>query len=408
MELIINLEKNTYQKWNETQPFGHFLQSEEWGEFKSQGAWSYELIGLKDKGEIIGACMLLKRKLPMIQGYMYYAPRGFVLDYTHEKIVRIFTEKIMAYAKDNNGVMVKIDPCIMYREHDAEGNFVEGGFDNTETIKMLCRLGYRHKGVTLDFDGIQPRFVYRLPLDRPLDELMKKFHHKTRYNIRLAEKKGVEIYEGSREELQQFEEIMRVTGERDGFIPRSLAYFQSMYDVLYPAGKLKFYLARYNVKKALASVQEQLQKELGKEKQDEKRIVKLQKDEQELLHHSEKHPEGIVVSGTLMIINGATACYLYGASDNGFRNIMPNYLIQWKMIQDAYEMGCTMYDFRGISGDLSPDNPLHGLYRFKKGFTGEFVEYIGEFDYVLSPIRYEIFERGVPMAKKILRQIKRR
>lgn len=70
--------------------------------------------------------------------------------------------------------MVKIDPCVMYREHDAEGHLVEEGFNHENIIKCLCNLGYHHKGVTLDFDGIQPRFVYRLPLDRDLDELMKK------------------------------------------------------------------------------------------------------------------------------------------------------------------------------------------------------------------------------------------
>lgn len=407
MELVTNLDHQSYKRWNETHQYGQFLQSEEWGQFKSKGAWSYELIGLKDQGELVAACMLLKRKLPLMNGYMYYAPRGFVLDYSNTTVIREFTQKIAAYAKANKGIMVKIDPCVMYREHDAEGHLVEEGFNHENIIKSLCNLGYHHKGVTLDFDGIQPRFVYRLPLDRDLDELMKKFHHKTRYNIRLAEKKGVEIYEGSREELEIFEKIMRVTGERDGFIPRPLEYFQSMYDVLYPAGKLKFYMARYNVEKALKTVSQQLQKEQAKEKYDEERLEKLLREEKELMELSKEHPTGIIVSGTIMIINGKTAWYLYGASDNAFRNIMPNYLIQWKMIQDAYKIGCNMYDFRGISGDLSPENPLHGLYRFKKGFTGEFVEYIGEFDLILRPIRYKLFEHGVPLAKKIISKLKK-
>jgi peptidoglycan pentaglycine glycine transferase (the first glycine) len=407
MELVTNLDRHIYKDWNETHQYGQILQSEEWGMFKSKGAWNYELIGLKDQGKLVGACMLLKRKLPLLNRYMFYAPRGFVLDYTNGKVVEEFTKHISEYARAHQGIMVKIDPCVMYREHDAEGHLVEGGFNHADIIHMLCDLGYQHKGITLDFDGIQPRFVYRLPLDRSLDALMKKFHHKTRYNIRLAEKKGVEIYEGSRDELKLFEKIMRVTGERDGFIPRSLEYFQSMYDVLYPTGKLKFYLAKYNVKKALDIVGKQLEQEESKEKKDEKRIAKLRKEEQELNDLCQEHPNGLVVSGTIMLVNGKTAWYLYGASDNAFRNIMPNYLIQWQMIQDAYEMGCTMYDFRGISGDLSPDNPLHGLYRFKKGFTGEFVEYIGEFDLIIRPLSYKLFEHGLPFIKKVIRKVKR-
>ena len=407
MELVTNLDAGIYKKWNETHQYGQILQSEEWGKFKSKGAWSYELIGLKNGETLVAACMLLKRKLPMMNGYMYYAPRGFVLDYSDKDIVKEFTEKINNYAQKNKGIMIKIDPCVMYREHDSEGHLVENGVNNKATIQMLCDLGYRHKGITLDFDGIQPRFVYRLPLDRDLKALMKKFHHKTRYNIRLAEKKGVEIYEGSREELEIFEKIMRVTGERDGFIPRPLEYFESMYDVLYPEGKLKFYLAKYNIKKAKDNINEQLKQEQAKEKKDEQRISKLTNEQEELNRLYQEHPEGIITSGTIMLINGKTAWYLYGASDNAFRNIMPNYLIQWQMIQDAYALGCTMYDFRGISGDISPDNHLYGLYRFKKGFTGEFVEYIGEFDLIIRPFRYMLFEQGVPLMKKLVRKIKR-
>ncbi len=96
-------------------------------------------------------------------------------------------------------------------------------------------------------------------------------------------------------------------------------------------------MARYNVEKALKTVSQQLQKEQAKEKYDEKRVEKLLREEKELMELSKEHPTGIIVSGTIMIINGKTAWYLYGASDNAYRNIMPNYLIQWKMIQDAYK-----------------------------------------------------------------------
>lgn len=406
MKLITNLDPKRYEMWNSTHPYGQILQSEEWGKFKSRGAWTYELIGMEDKGELVAACMMLRRKLPGIPYYMFYASRGYVLDYTSKEVIKAFTDAMYAYAKKNRGIMVKIDPCVKFVERDSEGDLVDGGFNNQELIDYLKGLGYAHKGTTLDFEGVQPRFVYKLPLDRPLDALMKKFHHKTRYNIRLAEKKGVEIYEGTREELAEFERIMKVTGERDGFITRPLSYFQDMYDELYPQGKLKLYLARYDVEKALGIASKTLEEELLKEKQDERRIEKLKGECKELEILQEEYPNGIIVSGTIMLINGKTAWYLYGASDNVYRNIMPNYLIQWKMITDAYNMGCTMYDFRGISGDRSPDNHLYGLYRFKKGFTGEFVEYIGEFDLVVRPFLYQFFEWGLPKFKQAVRRLK--
>ena len=104
------------------------------------------------------------------------------------------------------------------------------------------------------------------------------------------------------------------------------------------------------------------------------------------------------------MISGDKAWYLYGASSNRHRNLMPNYLIQWEMIRWAREQGCTLYDFRGVSGDLNEDNPLYGLYRFKKGFGGEFTEFIGEWDQIYSPVFYWLFNHVLPIYLKIRRR----
>ena len=105
-------------------------------------------------------------------------------------------------------------------------------------------------------------------------------------------------------------------------------------------------------------------------------------------------PEGAPIAGTLAIHYGDKVWYLYGASSNEHRNLMPNYLLQWRMIQWAVETGCRVYDFRGVSGNVSEDNPLYGLFRFKQGFGGDFTEFVGEEDLVLSPVIYWAVEHG--------------
>jgi peptidoglycan pentaglycine glycine transferase (the first glycine) len=407
MQLIHNLDPELFREWNETHPFGEILQSEEWGQFKSKGEWTYELLGLTDNQVLVGACMLLKRKLPLIHKYMFYASRGFLCDYTNVDVVKEFTALLAEHIKKQQGIMLKIDPCVEYREYDSEGVLIEGGFNNQNILDQLLKIGYKHKGISLNFDGIQPRFVYQLALDGQLEEILNRFHPKTRYNIKLASKKGIEIVEGSREDLIEFQRIMKITGERDGFITRKLSYFQEMYDTFYPKDKLKLYLAKYNVSEALKLAMQSIEQEQKAKKPDIARIDKLNNEILELSELVKQYPNGIIVSGTLMLINGKTAVYLYGASDNLYRNVMPNYLIQWKMIQDAYQLGCKVYDFRGISGDLSEDNPLYGLFRFKKGFTGRFVEYIGEFDYVVRPFYYMCFEWGVPRIKALLKKVRK-
>ena len=111
--------------------------------------------------------------------------------------------------------------------------------------------------------------------------------------------------------------------------------------------------------------------------------------------------DGKYIAGTLAFVFGDKAWYIYGASSNENRNVMPNYALQWAMIEWAKELDCTMYDFRGVSGDTSPDNPLYGLYRFKKGFNGEFTEFIGEFDAIYSPFFYLLWEHVIPAYRKL-------
>ena len=84
---------------------------------------------------------------------------------------------------------------------------------------------------------------------------------------------------------------------------------------------------------------------------------------------------------------------------------MPNYLLQWRMIQWAIERGCRVYDFRGVSGDVSEDNPLYGLFRFKQGFGGDFTEFVGEMDLVLNPVIYWCVEHGTSVFKELRRRL---
>ncbi|QUH31430.1 lipid II:glycine glycyltransferase FemX [Vallitalea guaymasensis] len=409
MKFVTHIDEKKFTLFNENHPNGHALQSIEWGNLKCIGEWTKELVGLEDgSGDLQASAMLLRRKLPGLSRYILYAPRGYVLDYENIDLVKEFTKELKQYAKKTKAIFVKIDPCIIYKERTIDGDIKEDGIDNTKLIESLKNMGYAHKGTNLDFEGIQPRFVFKLDVDKDKDTLFKSFHHKTRYNIRLAEKKGIEIYEGSIDDLEEFERIMRVTGSRDGFITRPLKYFKDMYNTMEKQGKMKLFMAKYNVKKALDKAISDLEKEENSKKPNEDRINKLQREIPEMTELASKNLDGIIVSGAIVLLNGKKAWYLYGASDNLYRNLMPNYLLQWHMIAYSMDCGCTLYDFRGISGNLDPNHHLYGLYRFKKGFNGDFVEYIGEFDLVVSKFYYNLWEFWVPKVKRLIRKLRKK
>ena len=339
-------EQIKYKKFLESNDRCNFQQSLEWGKVKS--FWKNEVVVAENEnGEIIGSLSILVRKLPMF-GYLMYSSRGPVCDTHDEKVLKQLTDGAKELAKKYKAMVLKIEPDIKS--------------DDKEFRQIVEKLGYQIKDDAKNFkEEIQPRYVFRLDIKgKTEDEVFNNFHSKTRYNIRLATKKGVTIKEGTKEDLKDFHRIMVETGERDGFIIRPLEYFEKMYDELAPE-HMKVLMAYY---------------------------------------------EGKPISGVIPIMYGNKTWYLYGASSNKYRNVMPNYLLQWEMIKMAIARKNDMFDLRGVSGVVDENHPQYGLYRFKKGFGAEFTEFIGEIYIAFKPFKYNIYKISEKVFKSIRAFIK--
>lgn len=333
-----------YESFLKANQKGHFMQSPQWARIKS--FWQNEVVIVEDKnGDIKGSMSLLIRRIPFLPYTMMYSPRGPVCDPHDSVTLQELLTKTKQLAKKYNSYVLKMDPDI--EKEDAQ-------FE-----KIMKSLGYQLKGGLKPYEGIQPRFVFRLDVKaRTPEEVLQSFHQKTRYNIRLALKKGVEVRVGTRDDLVEYHKLMVDTGIRDKFIVRSRQYYEKVYDSL-GSEHVRLFMAYY---------------------------------------------EGQPIAGSIAIVYGNKCWYLYGASSNEFRNLMPNYLLQWEMIKLAIESGCDLYDFRGATGDLNEDSPLYGLYKFKKGFNGKFTEFVGMFDYVFKPFIYFCVENGITFVREFRRQ----
>ena len=334
-------DKRKYKEFLEGHERCHFLQSLEWGKVKS--FWKNEVIIVEDEhNNIIGSLSVLLRKIPIF-GYLMYSSRGPVCDIHDEKVLKEITDGAAELAKKYHAMVLKIEPDIKS--------------DDKEFREIITKLGYKIKDDAKDFkDEIQPRYVFRLNIkDKTEDEIFKNFHSKTRYNVRLAGRKGVTIKDGNKEDLKDFHKIMVETGARDGFMIRPLEYFEKMYDELAPE-HMKVLMAYY---------------------------------------------EGQPIAGVIPIMYGNKTWYLYGASSNQHRNLMPNYLLQWEMIKLAISRGDDIYDLRGVSGVVDKNHPQYGLYRFKQGFGAEFTEFIGELHMDYSPLRYKLYKISEKIFKNV-------
>lgn len=348
MRFLEEADKEAYKEFLSNHERCNFQQSLEWGNVKE--AWEKQVILSTDKdGKIRGSLCVWIRKIPIFGNIMYSA-RGPVCDIHDEDVLKDLTDGANELAKKYNAFVLRIEPDIKK--------------DDSEFRDIVTNLGYKIKDDSKNFkDEIQPRFVFRLDIKgKTEDEVLKNCHQKTRYNIRLATKKGVVIKEGAKEDLKDFHDIMVETGKRDDFIIRSLSYFQKMYDELVPTGHMKLLMA----------------------------------------YHEDKP-----IAGIIPIIYGKKVWYLYGASSNSYRNLMPNYLLQWTMIQEAISMGADMYDFRGVSGVVDENHPQYGLYRFKKGFGAEFTEFIGEVYIAYKPLKYKLYKFS-EKAFRTLRKMKKK
>lgn len=325
-------------------PDGHLLQSFHWGEFKARHGWSVQRVCVNLDGAF-AAAQVLWRRTPL--GPVGYIPRGPVsVPSGHEAALRKLMREVHRSGRARGAVFLKVEP-------------------NCSDPAPLPHLGFRPSVQT-----VQPQVTLMIDLTVSLETLLRRMHPKTRYNIRLAHKKGVEVVRGDRRDLPTFVRMMRETAQRQGFGVRPYAYYR---DVLAFLG-----------------------------------------DNAELL--LAKH-EGEVLAGIIVAKFNGEAVYLYGASSGHKRNLMPAYLLQWEAIRRAQEQGLTRYDLWAVPPDLAqlartlpdgetaaslpPARPhrrgdLWGVYRFKRGFGGRLVAYCGALDYIYSPVRYALWQHFVP------------
>jgi lipid II:glycine glycyltransferase (peptidoglycan interpeptide bridge formation enzyme) len=341
-------EKERFNAFASASPYADFMQSWEWGEVKRRSGWAPRRFLVEDDaGRVLGTASVLARRPAKPAPPLLYAPRGPVVeDFKREVLDELIGE---IRARSAGAFMLKCDPPI------------EGG--STEAQAMTAA-GFTMAD-TGGFGGVQPKAVMVLDLAPDTEKILAGFRSKWRYNVRLAERKGVEVSRATRDDLPAFYELLVDTAKRDGFFIRGRRYFEDLFDILEPANMMAMFLTRH---------------------------------------------EGKPIAGAICLGFGQRLTYVYGASSNEHRNVMPNHLMQWHMIRWAKENGYGIYDFRGVSPvrDGKPvEEDLAGLNRFKEGFGARYVEYAGTFDLPLKPLMYRAWVWGYPVAMSALKRLKR-
>lgn len=321
-------------------PSGSILQTTNWARLKNRFGWSSQRVWMRRDGRLVGGAQILIKSLAFGIVRMAYIPHGPLVDWRDDEQVTVLFNHIDQAAYRRGAGILKIEPRLW--ETDI----------SSEAWATICA---RH-GCVPSLDTIQPPRTILMDLRPSEDAILASMKQKTRYNIRLAEKKGVTVRMGTTEDLTAFSRLMRATGQRDGFGVHDPQYYRAAFELFSP-DHVALLLAEY---------------------------------------------DGRPLAGVMVFALGETAAYFYGASADEERQRMPAYAAQWAAIRWAKARGCTTYDLWGIpdadeatleDGFTERRDGLWPVYRFKRGFGGEIRRTVGAADRVYNRLLYRFYLR---------------
>jgi len=365
-------------------PAPHLLQTSQWAELKSHYGWSPHFLLWVRKGTDYrmvraemrendsagtsapeAAALVLERRLPLGLRVMY-VPKGPLLqDWRRSDLRSQVVHDLVAFAERAGAVVIKIDPDVpLGKGVPGKENSREIPLGETVTDQL------QGGGWVFSSDQVQYRNTVIIDLKPDQEELLMNMKSKTRYNIRLAGRKGVRVRTGGKEDLERLYTMYAKTSVRGGFTIRDETYYEDLWRIFLPSPE----------------------------------TVPFDPVAEPLIAEVEGEP----VAGAMMFRFGKTAYYLHGMSRTAHREKMPTYLIQWESMRWAQQAGCEEYDMWGAPDEFTRDDPMWGVYRFKRGFGGEVRRTLGAWDYPVRSLLYRVYTGAWPAVLGLLRNLRDR
>lgn len=387
-----------------------FWQTIEAANFKKERGIDVYFVGVKDDERLVAATFLAA--CPLKLGFKAFeANRGFYIDYDNYDILDTMVKGIKTFCKQHNGLYFRMDPYVLYQEHDIDGNIVENGFNNKALYEHLLSLGFKHLGFTTgDDNDYEPRWQFVLDLKgKDKEQILKEMNQKTRNQINATKRKGIIVRELKDDEFDIFNDIMNHTAQRRNFENRHNDFYHRQKQAFGDIFKVK--VAEMHTDLYLNSLKEQVEelkaerdhhakdyelypnhkKSLKKVNQLNQEIEQNEKTQAKVIELAEKEGSVIVMAASFFVCYGKEVIYLYSGAYDKYLKYNPSVALQWDMISYALDNGYDRYNFYGISGNFKEGEEGFGVYNFKKGFNGVVEELMGVFELETSPIKNKAY-----------------
>ncbi|HQV62624.1 MAG TPA: peptidoglycan bridge formation glycyltransferase FemA/FemB family protein [Anaerolineales bacterium] len=357
-------------------PNPHFLQTYEWGQVKAKYGWipyyavwtddgKFQISQATDNlslitGHCVAAAMILKKQI-LNRGFaarlsILYAPKGPLLDWENAELRNRVLNDLQSFAKKQGAIFLKVDPDIVLGR-----GIPQSADDVPDNAGQAIRSELMRRGWVYSSDQIQFQNTVLIDLSASEEEMLARMKPKTRYNVRLAEKKGVVLRVGTLEDLPMLYKMYAETSVRDGFVIRDEEYYKTAWGIFMQPG------GQPSAVPLIAEV------------------------------------HGEPVAAIFLFMFAGRAYYVYGMSRNLHREKMPTYLLQWEAMKLAKAGGCTAYDLWGAPEIFDESDSMWGVYRFKEGLGGEVVRTLGAYDFVPNQLWYKLYAEVMPRILNAMR-----
>jgi peptidoglycan pentaglycine glycine transferase (the first glycine) len=337
LQVVAPSQRPLWDAFLHEHPHGHLLQSWRWGDLKETTGWQPVRLALWDRDEqrIVAGAQVLRYTAPYIPprlGHLAYVPKGPVLDWTNPELCDAFFTQLHRWLRVHGALALRTEPP------------VEIGTSEEKLARPYLDVPGAHF-----IHPVQPLRTIVVDLQTDEAELRARMKDKTRYNIGLAARRGVTIRVArTLDDVHNWYALLQVTGERDHFGVHTQAYYRRAWELLQEQDNARLFLAEH---------------------------------------------DGNLLAGIFVAVFAHEGIYLYGASSNERRNLMPNHLLQWEAMRWVRSRGARQYDLWGISDTDDADEAMAGVYRFKRGWGGHVVQFIGSYEYVYHPLAMRLARR---------------
>ncbi len=374
------INKKEFETFCKSSPLTNFFQTKEYAELKRKEGYHTYFVGLDDSGRLLAATLLISSEFTVTKKRVFFCPRGYIIDYRNQELLNIFTKELVTFVKEKKGVLIKINPNLMFKERDENGELISGGMNNSKCVDNLLDIGY--KKISSNYI-VNPNFLYTLDLKgKNNDELYENISPNLKSIIERNEKIGITVSKIEKENSDKFLSILRNCSNRIDYFKKNEKGYKNVISVLSNYNMVDVIIVELDIDKYLEVTKRSLENALN----DNDLSAQVQKQLEIINSLQYKYGHKVSLGALLAIPYHNQYLTLCIAGTDKFKNFDPISTLIWESIKRAKKLSATKYIFYGMDSNLESESNLIHYY---KNFNGKTVELIGEYDFVIDQRYYQ-------------------